>query len=128
MSRDYKQECKFLEGCLESMGIQRDKDILKIESLEKENAALRAANESVAVCSDHILDIKGIGCLVCENAALREAIKCVWVSWHEWRDDPSENTLYFLEREINAAGELIPPTTDKGYDPGMLDRFEREAE
>ena len=84
-----------------------------LESLEKENAALRAANESVAVCSDHILDIKGIGCLVCENAALREAIKCVWVSWHEWRDDPSENTLYFLEREINAAGELIPPTTDK---------------
>ena len=74
MSRDYKQECKFLEGCLESLGIQRDKDILKIESLEKENAALRAANESVAVCSDHVLDIKGTGCLVCENAALREKV------------------------------------------------------
>ena len=71
---------------------------------------------------------KRIESLESENAALREAIKCVWVSWHEWRDDPSENTLYFLEREINAAGELIPPTTDKGYDPGMLDRFEREAE
>ena len=46
----------------------------EIESLEKENAALRAANESVAVCSDHVLDIKGTGCLVCENAALREKV------------------------------------------------------
>lgn len=51
--------------------------------------------------------------LLAENVTLKEAIQDVWVSWHAWRDDPSDNTIYFVQRAVNEAGELIPPPKEQ---------------
>ena len=49
----------------------------KIESLQAENAELRAANESFAVCAKHVPDATTGGCLVCEVEELRAKLERV---------------------------------------------------
>jgi hypothetical protein len=47
----------------------------RIERLERELAEATRWNHAVRVCAEHTGDVVGDGCLVCENAALLEALR-----------------------------------------------------
>jgi hypothetical protein len=52
--------------------------VAKVEALEQENARLREANESVAVCAAHVRDVtwtEALPCLVCETEVANEELR-----------------------------------------------------
>ena len=110
------------EDCCTTCLIQRAREGLeqreaRIESLEKENAALREAQRWIPVSER--LPEDGIEVLVYESEDSSIYSACKW--YDEWNGFPGERITHWMPLPA-------PPTTDKGYDPGMLDRFEREAE